>query len=55
MILWKTIDFGGELLTLKQVLELLEEKLNQPIEFIQVPVEMLYQQSETFAIGRDNR
>ncbi|WP_263603467.1 NmrA family NAD(P)-binding protein [Chryseobacterium sp. PET-29] len=45
----KTIDFGGELFTPKQVLELLEEKLNQPIEFIQVPVEILYQQSETFA------
>lgn len=45
----KTIDFGGELLTPKQVLKLLEDKLNQPIIFIQVPVEMLYQQSETFA------
>jgi len=45
----KTIDFGGELFTPKQVLKLLEDKLNQKIEFIQVPVEMLYQQSETFA------
>lgn len=45
----KIIDFGGELLTPKQVLKLLEDKLNQKIEFIQVPVEMLYQQSETFA------
>ena len=45
----KTIDFGGSLFTPKQVLKLLEDKLNQKIEFIQVPVEMLYQQSETFA------
>ncbi len=45
----KTVDFGGELFTPKQVLKLLEEKLNQPIEFVQVPLEVLYQQSETFA------
>ncbi|MCS3869436.1 uncharacterized protein YbjT (DUF2867 family) [Chryseobacterium ginsenosidimutans] len=45
----KTIDFGGELFTPRQILELLEKKLNQPIEFVQVPLEMLYQQSETFA------
>ncbi|MFP3594434.1 NmrA family NAD(P)-binding protein [Chryseobacterium sp. SIMBA_038] len=45
----KIIDFGGEMFTPKQVLKLLEDKLNQKIEFIQVPVEILYQQSETFA------
>ena len=45
----KTVDFGGELFTPKQVLKLLEEKLNQPINFVQVPLEVLYQQSETFA------
>nr|WP_315224772.1 NmrA family NAD(P)-binding protein [uncultured Flavobacterium sp.] len=45
----KTVDFGGELFTPKQVLKLLEEKLNQSIDFVQVPVEALYQQSETFA------
>jgi uncharacterized protein YbjT (DUF2867 family) len=45
----KTIDFGGALFTPKQILELLEKKLNRPIEFVQVPLEMLYQQSETFA------
>lgn len=45
----KTIDFGGELFTPKQVLKLLEDKLEQPIEFTQVPIEILYQQSETFA------
>lgn len=45
----KTVDFGGKLFTPKQVLKLLEEKLNQPINFVQVPLEVLYQQSETFA------
>lgn len=45
----KTIDFGGELFTPRQILKLLEDRLNQPIEFVQVPLEMLYQQSETFA------
>lgn len=45
----KTVDFGGESLTPKQVLKLLEEKLNEPINFVQVPLEVLYQQSETFA------
>ncbi|MDQ0967688.1 uncharacterized protein YbjT (DUF2867 family) [Flavobacterium sp. W4I14] len=45
----KTVDFGGKLFTPKQVLKLLEEKLNQSIEFVQVPLEVLYQQSETFA------
>jgi len=45
----KTVDFGGELYTPKQVLKLLQEKLNRPIEFVQVPLEALYQQSETFA------
>ncbi|RAV29003.1 NmrA family NAD(P)-binding protein [Sinomicrobium soli] len=45
----KTVDFGGELYTPKQVLKLLEEKLKQPIDFVQVPLEALYQQSETFA------
>lgn len=45
----KTVDFGGELFTPKQVLKLLEEKLNQTIDFVQVPLEVLYQQSETFA------
>lgn len=45
----RTVDFGGELYTPKQVLKLLEDKLGQPIEFVQIPVEMLYQQSETFA------
>lgn len=45
----KIVDFGGELFTPKQVLKLLEEKLNQPISFIQIPLEVLYQQSETFA------
>ncbi|MGF6848299.1 uncharacterized protein YbjT (DUF2867 family) [Chitinophaga sp. W3I9] len=45
----KTVDFGGELFTPKQVLSLLEEKLNQSINFVQVPLEVLYQQSETFA------
>jgi len=45
----KTIDFGGDLFTPKQVLKLLEEKLNQPIDFVQLPLEALYQQSETFA------
>ncbi|WP_456298825.1 NmrA family NAD(P)-binding protein [Chryseobacterium fluminis] len=45
----KTIDFGGQLFTPRQVLELLEKKLDQPIEFVQVPLEMLYQQSEIFA------
>ena len=45
----KTIDFGGTVYTPKQVLQLLEEKLNQPIDFIQVPLEILYKQSETFA------
>jgi len=45
----KTIDFGGALFTPKQILELLEKKLGKPIEFIQVPLKTLYQQSETFA------
>jgi uncharacterized protein YbjT (DUF2867 family) len=45
----KTVDFGGELFTPKQVLKLLEDKLNQTIDFVQVPLEVLYQQSETFA------
>lgn len=45
----KTVDFGGELFTPKQVLKLLEDKLNQSIDFVQVPLELLYQQSETFA------
>ncbi|MCU7616266.1 NmrA family NAD(P)-binding protein [Chryseobacterium sp. PBS4-4] len=45
----KTIDFGGELFTPKQILEFLKRELNQPIEFVQVPLEILYQQSETFA------
>lgn len=27
----------------------MEEKLNQSIEFVQVPLEVLFQQSETFA------
>ena len=45
----KTVDFGGELFTPIQVSKLLEEKLNQPIDFVQVPLEVLYQQSETFA------
>lgn len=45
----KTVDFGGPLFTPKQVLKLLEEKLNRSIDFIQVPLEALYQQSETFA------
>ncbi|MCW3167023.1 NmrA family NAD(P)-binding protein [Chryseobacterium sp. 09-1422] len=45
----KTIDFGGELFAPKQVLKLLERKLDQPLEFVQVPLEILYQQSETFA------
>ena len=45
----KTVDFGGELFKPKQVLKLLEEKLNQPIDFVQVPLEVLHQQSETFA------
>ncbi|PRD47768.1 hypothetical protein C5745_07580 [Sphingobacterium haloxyli] len=27
----------------------MEEKLNRPIDFVQVPIEALYQQSETFA------
>ena len=40
----KTVDFGGELFTPKQVLKLLEEKLNQTIDFVQVPLEVLYQQ-----------
>ena len=45
----KTVNFGGDLLTPKQVLKLLQEKLKQPIDFVQVPLEALYQQSETFA------
>ncbi|MEH6306619.1 NmrA/HSCARG family protein [Olivibacter sp. CPCC 100613] len=45
----KTVDLGGKLFTPKQVLKLLEKKLNQPIDFVQVPLEALYQQSETFA------
>lgn len=45
----RTIDFGGELFTPKQVLKLLQAKLNRPLEFVQVPLEILYQQSETFA------
>ncbi|NGM65087.1 NmrA family NAD(P)-binding protein [Sphingobacterium sp. SGR-19] len=45
----KTIDFGGDLFTPKQTLKLLEEKLKQPFDFVQVPLETLYQQSETFA------
>ncbi|TBO44416.1 NmrA family NAD(P)-binding protein [Pedobacter kyonggii] len=45
----KTVDFGGKLFTPKQVLKLLQEKLDQSIEFEQVPLEVLYQQSETFA------
>lgn len=45
----KIVDFGGDLFTPKQVLKLLEEKLNQPISFVQVPLEVLYQQSKTFA------
>lgn len=45
----KTIDFGGELFTPKQVLQLLEDKLSQSIDFVQVPIEVLYKQSETFA------
>lgn len=45
----KTIDFGGALYTPKQVLQLLEAKLDQTINFVQVPLEILYQQSETFA------
>jgi len=45
----KTIDFGGELFAPKQVLKLLERKLDQPLEFVQVPLEILYQQSKTFA------
>lgn len=45
----RTIDFGGELFSPKQVLKLLERKLDQPLEFVQVPLEILYQQSETFA------
>ncbi|MDQ0640247.1 uncharacterized protein YbjT (DUF2867 family) [Pedobacter sp. W3I1] len=45
----KTVDFGDKLFTPKQVLNLLEEKLNQPIKFVQVPLAILYQQSETFA------
>jgi len=45
----RTIDFGGELFTPRQVLKLLHDKLGRPIEFVQVPLEMLYQQSETFA------
>ena len=45
----KTVDFGGDLYTPKQVLQLLEEKLNLSINFIQVPLKTLYEQSETFA------
>lgn len=45
----RTVDFGGELFTPKQVVKLLEDKLNQSIDFVQVPLEILYQQSETFA------
>ena len=45
----KTVDFGGDLFTPKQVLNLLQKKLNQPIDFLQVPLEVLYQQSATFA------
>ncbi|WP_293946207.1 MULTISPECIES: NmrA family NAD(P)-binding protein [unclassified Sphingobacterium] len=45
----KTIDFGGELYTPKQILQLLEAKLEQAINFVQIPLDILYQQSETFA------
>lgn len=45
----KTIDFGGDLYTPKQIVQLLESKLQQSINFVQVPLEILYQQSETFA------
>jgi len=45
----KTVDFGGELVTPKEILKLLEEKLHQPIDFVQVPLEVLYEQSKTFA------
>ncbi|MDM8173213.1 NmrA/HSCARG family protein [Olivibacter sp. 47] len=45
----KTIDLGSDLYTPKQILQLLESKLNQSIEFIEVPQELLYQQSKTFA------
>ncbi|WP_282636870.1 NmrA family NAD(P)-binding protein [Sphingobacterium thalpophilum] len=45
----KTIDFGGDLYTPKQIVQLLESKLQQAINFVQVPLEILYQQSETFA------
>lgn len=45
----KTVDFGGDLFTPKQILQLLEEKLKQPIDFVQVPLEVLFEQSETFA------
>lgn len=45
----KTVDFGGELLTPRQVLKLLEKKLNRSIDFVQIPLEVLFQQSETFA------
>lgn len=45
----KTVDFGGDIFTPKQILQLLEEKLKQPIDFVQVPLEVLIEQSETFA------
>ncbi|MEZ0453687.1 NmrA family NAD(P)-binding protein [Sphingobacterium thalpophilum] len=45
----KTIDFGGDLYTPKQIVQLLESKLQQAINLVQVPLEILYQQSETFA------
>jgi len=45
----KTIDLGSDVFTPKQILYLLESKLGQSIEFVQVPLEILYQQSKTFA------
>jgi hypothetical protein len=45
----KTINFGGEPFTSREVLKLLQDKLCRPIEFVQIPLDVLYQQSETFA------
>lgn len=45
----KTIDFGGKMYTPKQILSLLETKLKRKIDFVHIPLSVLYEQSETFA------
>lgn len=45
----KTVDLGFDYLKASEVQFILEEKLQQKIEYQQVPLALLYEQSETFA------